>query len=131
MPAAYEGTDIISCLRSKYIIRRKPYIILRSNISFLQGFKFIRKTSKNIFFVAYSHKKEVLFRELLFYFPNYFMNLRPLVAHPERLPRKRRASGGIAAEPPLLAACGFRFKSCHSDQIKEQMHRICSFILPE
>ena len=29
MPAAYEGTDIISCLRSKYIIRCKPYIISR------------------------------------------------------------------------------------------------------
>ena len=26
---AYEGTDIISCLQSKYIMRRKPYIILR------------------------------------------------------------------------------------------------------
>ncbi len=25
---AYEGTDIISCLRSKYIMRRQPYIIL-------------------------------------------------------------------------------------------------------
>ena len=24
-----EGTDIISCLRSKYIMRRTPYIILR------------------------------------------------------------------------------------------------------
>ena len=55
MPAAYEGTDIISCLRSKYIIRRKPYIILRSNISFfMQEFEFIRKTAKNIFFIANS-----------------------------------------------------------------------------
>ena len=26
---AYEGTDIISCLQSKYIMRREPYIILR------------------------------------------------------------------------------------------------------
>ena len=35
MPAAYEGTDIISCLRSKYIIRREPYIISPSgDISF-------------------------------------------------------------------------------------------------
>ena len=48
MPAAYEGTDIISCLRSKYIIRR-------SNISFfMQEFEFIRKTAKNIFFIANS-----------------------------------------------------------------------------
>ena len=29
MSSAYERTDIISFLRSKYIIRRKPYIILR------------------------------------------------------------------------------------------------------
>ena len=29
MPSAYEGTDIISCLRSKYIMRREPYIISR------------------------------------------------------------------------------------------------------
>ena len=57
MPAAYEGTDIISCLRSKYIIRRKPYIILRSNISlFMQKFEFIRKNGKNIFFVAHNQK---------------------------------------------------------------------------
>ena len=48
MPAAYEGTDIISCLRSKYIIRR-------SNISFfMQEFEFIRETAKNIFFIANS-----------------------------------------------------------------------------
>ena len=33
MPSAYEGTDIISCLRSKYIIWRQPYIISRSDIS--------------------------------------------------------------------------------------------------
>ncbi len=58
MPAAYEGTDIISCLRSKCIIRRKPYIILRSNISFLQEFEFIRKNAENIFFVAHSHLTE-------------------------------------------------------------------------
>ena len=57
MPVAYEGTDIISCLRSKYIIRRKPYSILRSNISFLGEFEFIRENGKNIFFVANSHKK--------------------------------------------------------------------------
>ena len=28
MPSAYEGTDIISYLHSKYIMRRQPYIIL-------------------------------------------------------------------------------------------------------
>ncbi len=27
MPAAYEGTDIISYLQSKYIMRRQPHII--------------------------------------------------------------------------------------------------------
>ena len=27
--ARMKGTDIISCLQSKYIMRRKPYIILR------------------------------------------------------------------------------------------------------
>ena len=59
MPSAYEGTDITSCLRSKYIIRRKPYIILRSNISFLQGFEFIRKTAENIFFLFCGYKVEM------------------------------------------------------------------------
>ena len=29
MPSVYAGTDIISCLRSKYIMRRQPYITLR------------------------------------------------------------------------------------------------------
>ena len=34
MPPAYGGTDIISCLRSKYIIRLSPYIISQRDISF-------------------------------------------------------------------------------------------------
>ena len=29
MPSVYAGTDIISCLRSKYIMRRQPYITSR------------------------------------------------------------------------------------------------------
>ena len=68
MPSAYGGTDIIMgaannkvpgypleifdfvsgsgsyimLAAGKYIIRRKPYIILHSNISFLQELEFIR-----------------------------------------------------------------------------------------
>ena len=34
MPAAYEGTDIISCLRSKYIIRQSRISYRTSDISF-------------------------------------------------------------------------------------------------
>ena len=34
MPAAYEGTDIISCLRSKYIIRQSLITYRASDISF-------------------------------------------------------------------------------------------------
>ena len=60
MPSAYEGTDIISCLRSKYIIRQKPYIISRSDISFIREFEFIRKTSENIFFVVHSQRITVI-----------------------------------------------------------------------
>ena len=33
MPSAYEGTDIISCLRSKYIIRLNVYHIAKGDIS--------------------------------------------------------------------------------------------------
>ena len=29
MPSVYAGTDIISCLRIKYIMRRQPYITSR------------------------------------------------------------------------------------------------------
>ena len=33
MPAAYDGTDIISCLRSKYIIRQRRISYRASDIS--------------------------------------------------------------------------------------------------
>jgi len=39
----YEGTDIISCLRSKYITRQRRISYRASDISFLQGFEFIKK----------------------------------------------------------------------------------------
>ena len=50
MPAAYEGTDIISCLRSKYIMQRKPYIISRKRyIIFVRVQSYTQKQQKYLF----------------------------------------------------------------------------------
>ena len=60
MPSAYEGTDIISCLQSKYIIRQCRISYRVSDISlFLQEFELIRKNGKNIFFVAHSQTRKI------------------------------------------------------------------------
>ena len=56
MPAAYEGTDIISCLQSKYITRLAVYHIAAARYHFLQEPESIRKNAKNIFFVAHRQK---------------------------------------------------------------------------
>ena len=47
------GTDVISCLRSKYIMRRKPYIILRQQYIIkslpLAGFFHSNPSSQTVF----------------------------------------------------------------------------------
>ena len=40
MPTAYEGTDIISCLRSKYIIRQRRISYRITDISLRNVFKY-------------------------------------------------------------------------------------------
>ena len=44
-----------------------PYIISRSDISFMQEFEFIRKSGKNIFFVVHRQKIQIPIRVSVFF----------------------------------------------------------------
>lgn len=60
MPSAYEGTDIISCLQSKYIMRRWPYITSRQRyiIKKFSGEKNLSHYKhKSIFFILACQSK--------------------------------------------------------------------------
>ena len=60
MPAAYEGTDIISCLHSKYIISRQRYIIDINLFHYYNKIDVIALSENKLVDLSFEFAKEIV-----------------------------------------------------------------------